>query len=47
MVRMLHYNTHIETFCNLNATWDRLVFLKRKHVRFSQIILILIKYLIG
>ena len=36
-------NTHIKTLCNLNATWDRLLFFfeKRKHVRFSEILLIL------
>ena len=51
MVSIIHYDTHIKTLCNLNAAWDRLAFFvveKRKHVRFSQqILLILLEYLIG
>ena len=48
MVRMLPYITHIKTLFDMNATWDRLVCLgERKHVRFSQqILLILPEYLI-
>ena len=29
-LRLIDCNTHIKTLCNLNATWDRLVFLLKK-----------------
>ena len=32
MVRILHYNIHIKTVSNLNATWDRWAFVRKEKI---------------